>query len=39
MWGYRNFLAHRLLDEISDERVWAETLQDLSDYQRAVPRT
>ncbi len=31
LWGYRNVLAHRLPAEISDERVWAETTQDLAE--------
>jgi len=32
LWGYRNVLAHRLLSEISDRRVWEETAQDLKEY-------
>ena len=36
LWGYRNFLAHRLPSEVGDNRVWAETLTDLPGYRTAV---
>ncbi len=36
LWAYRNFLAHHLPDEISNERVWLESLRDLSEYEAAL---
>jgi uncharacterized protein with HEPN domain len=34
--GLRNFLAHHLSDEISDDRVWEESVQDLPDIRAAL---
>ncbi|MGI8427499.1 MAG: HepT-like ribonuclease domain-containing protein [Actinomycetota bacterium] len=36
LWGYRNFLAHRLLSEINDDRVWHETAADLKDLRQRL---
>jgi uncharacterized protein with HEPN domain len=38
LWAYRNFLAHHLPAEISDERVWAESVQDLAEHRATVTR-
>ena len=39
LWSYRNFLAHHVLAEISDDRVWEETITDLSEYRESLLRT
>lgn len=36
LWAYRNFLAHHLPDEISDDRVWLESVRDLVEYRSVL---
>jgi uncharacterized protein with HEPN domain len=38
LWACRNFLAHHLPAEISNERVWAESVQDLPEHLASLAR-